>query len=436
MGYGKIFNLRVLLFLPYGLLGLFPALPRAIQSICLLIFITTLVYENRNEIFASQYRIFYSKDSVFSSLFFFITIFFLLFHSGTNFEIVYIQPSLFLVLLPVLLPLSVNISIEKKKIFLLFLTIGVLGFFIQYYEYIVTGLKLIFIHNPEFDASYRWGDEVKFIWNKGVNFSFWFAQWGYFYHNITPELFVHSVYLSALLNLFILGIIAYIPFERNIKKILIYIGLIICCLIVLYLKSKVNIIFLISLITYYLLVSFYKNVLKLFTLLLIVLSIVLFSFTIFPNSFNNNKLNFSYIDSERLEIYLATKEIITENLSFGIGAHKIRKRLRDVLNERNAFATVFDKPTIIDNEHSQFIFYMLNGGILNLLSFIVMFGYFIWKFIKNRNSYGVFFVFLILFNSIFESFLNRTWGVFIFSMGFILFYNIDLQKNGLKKRIE
>jgi O-antigen ligase len=199
-------------------------------------------------------------------------------------------------------------------------------------------------------------------------------------------------------------------------------------LLVLYFDSKVNVLFLILAFVVLIIFKFKKNIFNL-SFLKVILSIL--TLTLILNFDLIKDKSQLFIDKDRLILYRNIIPIIKENLIFGIGINNINNTLDSIMvNEKHIY--IFNKLVYLKTPHSQYLFYLISGGITNLILFLVMFYVFIHLFIKKDNIYGFLFIILIMLNCLFEDFLNRAWGVYIFTFGTLILFNLRNKKNEIR----
>ncbi len=216
--------------------------------------------------------------------------------------------------------------------------------------------------------------------------------------------------------------------KKYLKKILYILASIVLVLFVIYLNSKTNYLFLFIFSLFLITLFFLKS--KLYQKLFIVLIIGASSFFVFK------KINYtpeSYLellkDSERIKLYKNLYPIIKKHLPIGIGGNNINSEINLVMKQDStSYIYSFNVLTNHSHAHSQYLHYLLSGGIFNLLLFIIMIASFFYFFLKTKNMFGCFFILLIALNCLFEDFLNRAWGVYTFSLGLIYSWYYNLSK--------
>lgn len=139
------------------------------------------------------------------------------------------------------------------------------------------------------------------------------------------------------------------------------------------------------------------------------------------NSISGNK--------ERVIMWFISAEIISEN-PFGVGLGDIDFAIAEKA-EKYALSNIQKTPL---NPHNQFLQIGIDIGYLGIFFLLSMLGYLIYVGIKNANSLVVFTVCSLLFNSLFESVLQRQSGIVFYTLVICLAICV-VESTSLKKQI-
>ncbi|AXT18585.1 hypothetical protein D7030_06925 [Flavobacteriaceae bacterium AU392] len=118
------------------------------------------------------------------------------------------------------------------------------------------------------------------------------------------------------------------------------------------------------------------------------------------------------IDYLRYTIMNCSFEKIKEYPLVGIGLGDYQKHLSECLVESDPKNQINHNQEY--NTHSQYLHYLLIGGVINITLFLVCILFFVTKAIKSKNTLLFLFMLLMFLNFGFESYLNRIWGVLFF----------------------
>ena len=123
----------------------------------------------------------------------------------------------------------------------------------------------------------------------------------------------------------------------------------------------------------------------------------------------------------RILIWKSGFNIIRENLLFGVGIGDVRDELM------NQYENLGDEDLIIShyNAHNQFIEVAIEGGLINLLIFLILLGYIASVAVQERSLLLTLFLTMIVVSFLFETILYRLAGImFVTSITFLLLQNI------------
>ncbi len=426
-----------LLNFSYCLLFAFPALPNALQSIVFGLFLTICLvnfYQNK------QISFFESKN--YAALFFLSTyyIFFLgtyFYPTNYHFSAEYIQPSFLLLLAPLVLLFSSWIQDNKmNKIVVWVFTICCFWSFYLLYAYWVEGIALSYkYYRSDVDfTDYTHIPDWKYILNSSTEFLNSLAEWGFYREGIKIELNTHHTFLSAVYTFNVVLVLANINNNtRYYEKIMFLTVLMGLSFIIYFLESKVNIIclfvILVSGLFYYLYQYLSQTFRYIFGSILIAI--------VFTGSYylNKNKNEFIHqiesrkrIEPARKKLYSVLYNEVKQKPILGYGANNVKPLLDSVVKKDSSnYFFRFNVPTYYQSPHSQVLFSMLSGGYVQLGLFLIMFAFLVFVFISRGNIFGLHLLLIVGVNCVFDDFLNRAWGVYLFLLGLVYFWN-DLVK--------
>jgi hypothetical protein len=197
---------------------------------------------------------------------------------------------------------------------------------------------------------------------------------------------------------------------------------------VIYLNSKTNFLFLVIYILFLIALFFLKS--KSYQKLLIISIIVTSSIFVLKKINYTSESYLEFVkDSERIKLYKNLYPIIKKHLPIGIGGNNINSEINLVMKQDStSYIYSFNVLTNHSHAHSQYLHYLISGGVINLLLFIIMIAYLFCFFLKTKNIFGCLFILLIALNCLFEDFFNRAWGVYTFSLGLIYSWYYNLSK--------
>jgi hypothetical protein len=241
-----------------------------------------------------------------------------------------------------------------------------------------------------------------------------------------PEFFTHYAYISC----YILILCFMMIFNLNsilFKKKLFYIlALIFMISFLIYLNSIMNLIGL----TIGLFLFFFFNLSTkmkfIMSMVVIIISIIFIQsnidkFVLLENKVDLNSNKIILIDNLRLQLYENSISLFSQNplLGYGVCAYK---------NLVNTGVNVNTK--MIYNPHSQFIQIVLSSGIIGLIPMISFFILVIVNSLRKLDYFLLTITMVIILNLLFENFLDRQYGIFIYS--FLFLFNYYKSHNGEK----
>jgi hypothetical protein len=414
-----------------ALAAFFPILPNAGQSIVFGLFLVVSLSYNffLKKTVKHNFADFLFLTSTIAYYFFALLTF--SYSSTISLDFQIIQSNIILFFFPFLLFLN-NKDEEKVNLIPIYIFIlsSLIFLVILFYSFKL-GIDLSYkYYNNQIDfRNYKEVAFYKFLLTNQYEFIESLSEWGYYKKQQLVEINHHHTFLAALFNLCIIFTLYLIEISK--KKFLIFalfLLLLFEILLVLYFDSKVNVLFLILAFVVLIIFKFKKKIFNL-SFLKVILSIL--TLTLILNFDLIKEKSQLFIDKDRLILYRNVIPIIKENLIFGIGINNVNKALDSVMvNEKHIY--IFNKLVYLKTPHSQYLFYLISGGITNLILFLVMFYVFIHLFVKKDNIYGFLFIILIMLNCLFEDFFNRAWGVYIFTFGTLILFNLRIKKSEIR----
>jgi len=437
MGLGRLnFKINGFKNAPYLFLFLFPFLPRALQSI---VFIFFLVSCFLIKYFIRSFRFdkLNYKLVCFLTVYYFFFLITYLYSTSYALSFEYIQPTLLLLFVPLILIVTKWKKEESIDTFaMLLFTVSTLGLFYLLYQFWTDGLEMSYRY---YKADINFGDynkisNWKYVFSQNAEFLNGVSDWGYYKHGQSKELNTHHSFLAATYNFNIILLLSFISKKRNIlQRSVSFLFLILLAYIVWFLQSKVNIFCLLVLVfvtSFYVLVKFKSLILR-YTLLCLLLVFIVFNKNYLISkysSFNLTKLA-SLVEPQRKKLYTAIINEVKKYPISGRGANNVGHLVENLSkSDTSNYYYHFNVLSYLKNPHSQYLFYLLSGGFIQLGLFLLMLGYLLYVFLRSKNMFAIFFIFLIGFNCLFEDFLNRTWGVYLFCLGLIYFWNDIVKK--------
>ncbi len=255
-----------------------------------------------------------------------------------------------------------------------------------------------------------------------------------FYYN-TLAYFIHPSYYAMQLNFSIIALLWLVLKKNSVinkKQPLVYFLIFYFSVFVVFLNSKVGIMFL-ALICFYVVYLFIKlkRYLSGSVLILIVALSVFYIVRNFPGITNRivsaTEIVSNYSDianstnegtAERILIWKTSLEIISENWVVGVGTGDVK----DVLLAKyktNGISGAFKKKL---NAHNQFLQTFISLGITGFLLLMLMFAYAVFISIKTGNIVYFFFIVLLMLNLLVESMFETQSGIVFYSFFNALLY--------------
>jgi O-antigen ligase len=409
------------------LIGLFPSFPPAIQSISVIVFVASalILYLNNIKVnFKEKIRTYF----ILTGFYFFSLLTYFWTSDIVQFRIE-IKSNISLVLISfVSIFLLPKLSENYVKIFLLSLVFGFLVYLIFWYNYIVQGVIIFEKFNYGItDFSDKSGFErfnfliVEFFEKYKSYSQLGMDGYHYFAPQLYKDFFVHHSYTSAIALLCILICVNYIKSLNYYLKFAFSLLIVVFSFYIFYVDSQVNKFLYVLFVFIFAVRLSYKYWSYSIIILIILLGTLLFVRKNEITSKLNNviitsenlKDNNQGIDFVRYTLYKEAYFLFKKNKFFGLGLGDYRTELNKNTHISN---TQF-------NSHSQYIYYLLVGGVFNLLLFIMAQFFCLYTLIRSRDVFLLSFCLICIANCLFENFLNRQWGVWIYSIFIILFAN-------------
>jgi hypothetical protein len=419
--------------LSFCLLFTFPALPNALQSIVFGVFLALCL---TNFFLRKQLASF--KFSDYLSLFLLIAyyIFFLvtyLYPSSYSFSVEYIQPSLLLILCPLVMFLSNREPNDKlDKLAIILLTISSLWSFYLLYGYWTEGLALSYQYysNDISFSDYGSIPDYRYVFKNSAEFLNSLADWGFNKAGIKVELNTHHTFLSAVYNFNIVLILCTLNKRTNyLEKLFFILGLLVLIFFIYFLESKVNIISALIIICISIILFIYCKLQQIQryifgSIIFIGLLGGFYYLTNHQNKYSAMIKSKSFVEPQRKNLYSILLREVKLKPIFGYGANNVKPKVDSIAKRDSSnYFYSFNVLSYVKSPHSQFIFNMLAGGAVQLILFLGMFGFLGYTFVARGNVFGLYFVFLVAVNCVFDDFLNRAWGVYLFTLGLIFFWS-------------
>ena len=132
----------------------------------------------------------------------------------------------------------------------------------------------------------------------------------------------------------------------------------------------------------------------------------------------------------RFDIWRNFTDVFQDNSIFtGAGVGDVKRALVQVYEKKG-----IESPSKPTECHNQFIQTLVACGVLGLLLLLTIIGYAFWLAYKNRDLVLLLFMLIISINFMFESVLERVFGVIFFAF-FLLFFTSNFMKDP-KNRVD
>lgn len=278
----------------------------------------------------------------------------------------------------------------------------------------------------------------EFICKKTLNFA---LNDGFYYLNEKESLFRHYNYISPF-YIFLLILIARFLLQKMkvINKIVLFCTLLIFTTFIYVLGSIINTVLLV-LVLFCLFCNYLylKKHIYLIGFILLIFTTLGLNYKLITNKISNyqliqktptSEIN-NFIDYTRYELYNSAIKVWGNNKYFGTGINDVDNEVNSLLPKVQIMSRINLGNGVIMNTHSFPLFVLCSSGFLGFLLYAIFWiVLFIDRFIK-RDFYGVLIFFVLFSNNLFENWLNRSFGVYIFCV--VLFYIQLLNENGSRR---
>lgn len=418
----SLFFLTVLVFA-------FPILPSAIQSITIILLVSLSVIRvliNKKFNLDREQVVVYAITTAWV-IFLCLTIFY---SKEMGYGISMAQRYLNIIAIPLVLNFFPPKNFLQKScyFYLSFIISNLLFVFIIYYKAILVVEKTCF---PEIYYN-NFLDKISFILKKPNHIIF-----SCFESESKHSFFIHRVYNSMNFLFSILLLIELVFMKKFSKNIGFYLLTIICFTVfgylIFYQFSVINVVLALVLIPVFIIIRIPSKKAK---KLLSVLTITTLTFIVITNlNFTSNKVAAKYLIpavnlakkvftgndygsiDERYEINTASKNLIQDSFLFGYGIgdtqNELNKYYLEHKNSTNAFKIAYEKQL---NTHNNYAFFMLSGGVILLVLFLISLVFSFYKGIYFKNWIYVFFLIIIAVNLMSENILSRIHGALFYAI--------------------
>lgn len=354
-----------------------------------------------------------------------------------------IQRVLPLLLIPLVFFLKKSISRQLLKRCLIIFVVANFAFIIALYIYFINNYFLGCHYEMALLPTYF---KLKYLYNVPFFQLMWCSeQVDYSY------IFIHKVYNSMFLlfsNFCIIFLFKKFDIQKGLKYFLIF-SFAIFTIMIVNMISLVNMSLIIVLLPLFLILNL-KNSKKKLGLGIVTIIYVLAVFLLFVNKgsvgfikkevkwvFNNtnttdtDKIEISNILEYRYFINKSGIQLINKNLFLGVGIGDSLDALKDNYLQQNENNEIYQ--FLYDNDmnsHNQFITYMISGGLVLFIIFLILLFHRVKVEVINRNYLYLFFLIIVVFNLCFESMFMRMYGILFYSLFSALLFNLNYNMKG------
>jgi O-antigen ligase len=326
-----------------------------------------------------------------------------------------IETKLSFIVVPLVVLGNINIKTDTKK------TLKVFGFSVILYLIIceIYGLfNSVNLHETKgwiFDTVVRyngtWGITLSQSLTRNTNYFF-----GKYY-----SFLIHASYIAMFINILKILVFERILFSGS-KRLFLILVIIFLEINIFQLQSKVGLVSSFIIYFYYLYKYYinYKQKLKAIIISMILVFFVIISFLFFPR-FEKIRSSLKHFKNPietlknttyRYGIWESSLSVISKNFVFGTGIGDLQTELDKEYKSRNNIKALEAEY----NAHNQFLQDFIALGFIGFLSLTLMFVKLFAICIKRKYNleYFIPILVLILFNLLFESMFQRTYGIFLF----------------------
>ena len=127
---------------------------------------------------------------------------------------------------------------------------------------------------------------------------------------------------------------------------------------------------------------------------------------------------------DRLKVWNASIDIISNNILFGVGSGDVKEELMDCY-KKHGYRYAIQKNL---NSHSQYLETFIGQGLMGFTLLAVMFVFGFYKAYKRKEFILMYFLIIVCLNFLFESMLNTMTGVIFFSVFYYLLMNFEVEQ--------
>lgn len=415
-------------------LSLFPILRPAFQSILIIGFCLASVVlywdnfskriKNRNLVFTffllTGYHIWYVFSSIWSE-----DIVSSIADAQSNIVLL-LFPFIFLFFHP---PLTKNITERVQLVFVL----AMLIYLILWYRSYLSGVSHYqILRLQELPIrEYSLFEQIEYFISKGFYWISGSSIRGYRLANEEVKLFVHHNYVASYLVVAFYAALNIIVHAKNLAfRTLMFFPVLTFMGFVFYLPSKMNQLILLVAIPIFIYYYFGKRT----AIYLTGIGLIASCFLLYKNREEVSTIKFvekesliskepSIIDFYRYHVYSCSVDKIPDNYVFGMGKGDVQLYL-------NACLPNDEWPGLSEvrreyNTHSQLLNYLISGGIIGLFLFIGLWVKLFSLAFRQSHSWLLILLFVIFANTLFENYLSRLWGCFIFVFFTFIYLQTD-----------
>lgn len=294
------------------------------------------------------------------------------------------------------------------------------GVFILGIYFFVTAINLLIIKYNIINISIV--EKVKLFFNTPYNVPFLWTT------RDEGLLFEHKAYVSIALNICIVFIIDSLQKERLLKhRFLLFLLIIYTLYFIIYLKSTINIIFILLYLGAQFILVFKKLKAKIIAVLtlLIICSILTIK--------NHNSISIFIKEKFKTEARYYTwgcsMEVFLESPIIGFGIGDSQDKLKACYESLEDYKKIVKQVNRFNmNSHNQYLFFMISTGLLGLVIFVFSLLFFLNKSIIKKDWLFFSIILLFILNFSTENLLSRIYGIYVYSliMSFLILRNKNL----------
>ncbi|WP_281541798.1 O-antigen ligase family protein [Maribacter aestuarii] len=282
-------------------------------------------------------------------------------------------------------------------------------------------------------------EQIDYFISKGFYWISGSSIRGYRLANVEIKLFVHHNYVASYFVVAFYAALNIIIYAKNmVLKFLMFVPALIFLGFVFYLPSKMNQLIILAAIPIFIYHSFGKRT----AIYLTIVGLIASCFLLYKEREKVSTIKLiekenlisketAIIDFYRYHVYSCSVNKIPDNYLFGMGKGDVQSYLNSCLpsDEWPGLSEVRREY----NTHSQLLNYLISGGIIGLFLFIGLWAK-LFSLASRQNLSRLLILLLVIFaNTIFENYLSRLWGCFIFVFFTFIYLQTDLNRLILKK---